>query len=212
MTVILDVFALPRGERSRTRKIRDAFFAGYMEKHPDAQRVQLDLAKDFNQLPAFDEWDITAKFEMAYGEGNLDEEAAKRWDALTRLTDQLHSANTVVISAPMWNFSIPWMLKRWIDCVVQGKLTFEYVNGEFKGLLGGRNGVLITSRDGAYPAGSPYGAMDFQLPYMRQVCGFMGIQPVPEVTAEPMVMMGPQARDEALRVALEQAMALGRSL
>ena len=38
------------------------------------------------ELPAFDEWDIEAKFEMAYGEGKLDEVAAKRWDTLVRYT------------------------------------------------------------------------------------------------------------------------------
>src|SRR5690349_17888628 len=119
MPVVLDVNVLPRGKASRTRKLYDAFFAAWHDKHPDGQRLSLNLAEDHRNLPVFDEWDITAKFEMLYGEGKLDTVAAERWNALTQLTDQLHTADLVVITAPMWNFSVPWHLKRWIDCVVQ---------------------------------------------------------------------------------------------
>ena len=98
MSIILDVYSLPRAERSRTRKLRDAFFEAYLEKHPDTTRVELDLARDYDKLPAFVEWDVQTKFEMAYGEGILDGEMASRWDALVRQTDKLHGANMVVVS------------------------------------------------------------------------------------------------------------------
>jgi FMN-dependent NADH-azoreductase len=212
MTIVLDVYALPRRERSRTRKLRDAFFRAYLAKYPDAQRIEIDLANDFDKLPAFDEWDVQTKFEMMYGEGNLDGEMASRWEALARRTDQLHAADLVVVSAPMWNFSIPWTLKRWIDCIVQARLTFEWVGGTYKGLLAGRQAVILATRDGAYPKDSPYAAMDFQVPYLRQILSFIGFDPVHEVVAEPMMAAGVEAGEAALADAMHTAGKLAATL
>lgn len=212
MSIILDVFSLPRAERSRTRKLRDAFFETYMAKHPDTTRVEVDLARDFDKLPAFDEWDVQTKFEMAYGEGILDGEMAARWDALVRQTDKLHGANMVVVTCPMWNFSIPWHMKRWIDCVVQPRLTFEFTGGSFRGLLGGRSAVILTTRDGLYSKGMAMEKFDFEVPYLRAILNFMGLDPIHEVVAEPMAMGGPEAMKAALSKACDQARELAATL
>ena len=214
MAIVLDLFALPRAQKSRTRKLRDAFFESYLDNNPGTQRVEIDLARDAEKLPAWDEWDVQTKFEMLYGEGNLDEEMATRWNALSRWTDQLHAANLIVVSTPMWNFSVPWQLKRWIDAVVQARLTFEFdrKKGEFIGLLTGRPVVLLVTRDGAYPPGSPYAAMDFQVPYLKSILGLMGLGPFHEVIAEPLAMGGPQVAKDALAAAIENAVELGKTL
>jgi FMN-dependent NADH-azoreductase len=212
MPVVLDVNVLPRGKASRTRKLHEAFFAAWHAKHPDGQRISLDLSDEHRNLPVFDEWDITAKFEMLYGEGKLDGVAAERWNALMKLTDQLHAADLVVLTAPMWNFSVPWPLKRWIDCVVQGRLTFEYVDGQFRGLLGGRPVVLLTTRDGAYPPGTPFAEFDFQMPYLRKIVDLIGLGPIHEVIAEPMMMAGPEAGVAALAEAVLRAGELAQTV
>lgn len=212
MPIVFDINVLPRHAASRTRQLRDAFFDAYLAAHPDTHRTVLNLAEDYRGLPVFDEWDISAKFEMLYGEGRLDDVAAERWATLTRLTDQLHAADLIVLSTPMWNFSIPWHLKRWLDCVVQGRLTFEYVDGKFTGLLAGRQLVILTTRDGAYPANTPAAAMDFEMPYLRQIFGFMGLAPIHEVIAEPMMAMGPDVGRQALAEAVERSRILAQSL
>lgn len=212
MPMVLDVNILPRQGLSRTRRLHDAFFAAWKQKHPDGDVIALNLAEDYRQLPVFDEWDIAAKFEMLYGEGNLDEQSAERWAILTRLTDQLHAADLVVISTPMWNFSVPWHLKRWIDCVVQGRLTFEWVDGAFRGLLAGRPLVILASRDGVYKPGTPEAALDFQIPYLRTIMGFVGLGPIHEVIAEPMVMGGPEVGAHALEAGIARAGELGSAL
>ena len=212
MPTLLDVFATPRNTKSRTQKLRQAFLTGYREAHPGFVHLQLDLGAEHATLPAFDEWDIEAKFQMAYGEGKLDEVAAARWDRLTELTDQMHASDVLLITAPMWNFSVPWMLKRWIDCVVQGRLTFEFVNGQFNGLLKGKRAAILTTRDGAYGPGTPHAAMDFAVPYLRTVLGLVGYSPIEAVIAEPMVMAGPEAGAAALEKGILAAAALGKSM
>jgi FMN-dependent NADH-azoreductase len=209
MTTLLDVFATPRHARSRTQKVREAFLDGYRQKHPGFVHVPIDLAAVHAELPVFDEWDIEAKFEMAYGEGKLDEVAAKRWDTLVRYTDQLHACDTLVVSTPMWNFSVPWMLKRWIDTVVQGRLTFEFADGQFKGLLAGRRAVILTTRDGAYGPNTLHAGLDFEVPYLKTVLGFMGFSPIDVVIGEPMTMAGPQEGAKALEAAMLEARNFG---
>lgn len=68
----------PEAKRPAHAKLHDAFMKAYLDAHPDAHWVEVDLASNFDQLPAFDEWDISAKFEMLYGEGELDEAQAER--------------------------------------------------------------------------------------------------------------------------------------
>ena len=209
MTTLLDVFATPRNAASRTQKLRQAFLKGYAERHPGFVHVSVDLGAIHAELPAFDAWDIQAKFEMAYGEGKLDEVGAKRWDALMRRTDQLHACDHLLVTAPMWNLSIPWMLKKWIDVVVQGRLTFEYTNGAFKGLLAGRGATILTTRDGVYGPGTPHAAMDFGVPYLKTILGFIGFDPVEAVIAEPMVLGGPEVGAAALEAGILKAGAMG---
>lgn len=212
MPVVLDVNVLPRGELSRTKKLRDAFMEAYLKTHPGAHRVEVDLAETAASLPAVDAWDISARFEMLYGEGALDEAQAERWSALSALTDQLHTASVVVISAPMWNFTVPWHLKRWLDCVVQARLTFEVRDGQYRGLLEGRPAVILTSRDGGYAPGSPHAALDFHLPYLRTILGVMGLGPVHEVVAESLAFGGPEWISGILETAVGKARALAKSL
>lgn len=211
MPTLLDVYATPRNAQSRTQQLRKAFLAGYSAANPGFVHLELDLAARHAELPAFDEWDIQAKFEMAYGAGKLDELGAQRWDRLTELTDQLHAADVLLITAPMWNLGVPWMLKKWIDCVTQGRLTFEFVNGQFNGLLKGKRAVLLTTRDGAYGPGTDHAEMDFAVPYLRNILGLMGYGPIDAVIAEPMVMGGPEVGAAALKKAILDAAALGEA-
>jgi FMN-dependent NADH-azoreductase len=212
MSIILDVNVIPRGEISRTRKLQNAFMDAYLEAHPGSERLRVDLAEEHTQLPVFDQWDIQAKFEMMWGSGTLDESTAERWSRLTAMTDQMHASSLLLISAPMWNFSVPWHLKRWLDAVVQPRLTFEFQADGSRGLLAGRSAVILSTRDGAYGPGSPYHALDFQLPYLRAILGFMGYDPIHEIVAEPLAMAGPEVAAQALASACRRADELARAL
>jgi FMN-dependent NADH-azoreductase len=210
MSDIFDVQILVRGAESRTRALHDAFFAGVAARHADARVVTLDLAREHASLPAIDSWDVGAKFEVMYGEGRLDEQQAGHWARITALTDQLHDARVVAISTPMWNLSIPWHLKRWIDCVMQGRLTFQTTPDGFRGLLAGRTGVILTSRNGSYQPGSRLEGLDFQVPYLRTILGAMGIAPIHVVIAEG--LHTPDQRGPVLAAAIEEARRLGERI
>jgi len=126
--------------------------------------------------------------------------------AARRLSDELigelKAADTVVIGAPMYNFSVPTTLRAWFDHVLRAGVTFKYVDGAVRGLLGGKRVIVIESRGGLYSEG-PAQAIDFQEPYLRHLLGFIGITDVTFVRAEK-IGYGPEARTAAIEAAKAQ--------
>ena len=126
--------------------------------------------------------------------------------AARRLSDELigelKAADTIVIGAPMYNFSVPTTLRAWFDHVLRAGVTFKYVDGAVRGLLGGKRVIVIESRGGMYSEG-PAQAIDFQEPYLRHLLGFIGITDVTFVRAEK-IGYGPDARTAAIEDAKAQ--------
>ena len=116
--------------------------------------------------------------------------------------DELVAADTIVIGAPMYNFTVSSTLKAWIDQVVRLGKTFVYGPNGRKGLLSGKRVVVITSRGGVYTRGAAAAQFDFQEPYLPQILGFMGIADVTFIHADS------QARPELAE--LSRAAALER--
>lgn len=120
--------------------------------------------------------------------------------AARALSDELigeaRAAHTILIGAPMYNFSLPTGLRGWFDYVLRAGETFRYSEAGPPGLLGGKRVIVIESRGGLYSDG-PGWAMDFQEPYLRQLLQFVGITDVAFVRAEK-VGFGPEPRDQAI--------------
>ena len=115
------------------------------------------------------------------------------------LIEELRAADTIVIGAPMYNFSVPTTLRAWFDHVLRAGVTFKYSDGAVRGLLGGKRVIVIESRGGLYSEG-PAQAVDFQEPYLRHLLGFIGITDVTFVHAEK-IGYGPEARTASLEAA-----------
>ena len=122
------------------------------------------------------------------------------------LIAELKAADTIIIGAPMYNFSVSTLLRSWFDHVLRAGATFSYSEGGPKGLLGGKRVIVIESRGGLYSDG-PAQAIDFQEPYLRHLLGFVGITDVSFVHAEKLGY-GPEARDAALKHAKAQISAI----
>lgn len=82
-----------------------------------------------------------------------------------------------VIGAPMYNFSVPAVLKAFIDQVVVPGKTFDYSTGVPRGLITGKRVIVLTASGGNYD-NPPMSAMDFVEPYLRSILGFLGVSDV----------------------------------
>lgn len=105
----------------------------------------------------------------------------------------------------MWNFSVPFVLKHYIDVIMQPKYLFRYTEAGPEGLVKGKKMVVVTSRGGDYGPDSPVRAYDHQEPYLRTIFGLAGITDITFVNAQPMDAMGPEVARERLEAAKEKA-------
>jgi FMN-dependent NADH-azoreductase len=120
---------------------------------------------------------------------------------------ELEQADEYVIGVAMHNFSIPSVLKLWIDQVLRVGRTFSYGGADGpKGLLSGKKATVLVATGGVYDEGTPYAAFNFIDPYLRTILGFVGITDVKFVTAGGTTQLrtGTVDRDQFLQPHLEQ--------
>jgi FMN-dependent NADH-azoreductase len=97
---------------------------------------------------------------------------------------ELEQADEYVFGVAMHNFSIPSVIKLWIDQVVRGGRTFAYGPDGAKGLLTGKKATILAATGGVYQAGTPLAGLNFIDPYLNAILGFVGVTDVTFVTAE----------------------------
>lgn len=119
----------------------------------------------------------------------------------TSLLDEFLAADTIVIGAPMYNFTVPTQLKAWLDRILVAGKTFRYTETGPEGLVGGKRVIIALARGGFYDAGSPASALEHLETYLRGVFGFIGI--APEFVAADGIAVGPEQRETSLASALD---------
>jgi len=121
------------------------------------------------------------------------------------LIGELEQADEFVIGVAMHNFSIPSVLKLWIDQVVRNGRTFSKGEGGPQGLLRGKKATVVIASGGVYESGTPAAAFNFVEPYLKTMLGFIGITGLKFVTAAGVaqVMTGAVDRETFLKPALE---------
>ena len=117
--------------------------------------------------------------------------------------DEFLGADTVVIGAPMYNFTLPTQLKAWLDRVLIAGETFRYTADGPEGLAGGKRVIVAIARGGFYGADAPARTLEHLETYLRTAFGFIGIEP--EFVVADGIATGPEAREAALTQALAQA-------
>ena len=126
--------------------------------------------------------------------------------AETSVLDQFLAADTVVIGAPMYNFTLPTQLKAWIDRIVIAGKTFRYTENGPEGLAKGKRVIIALARGGFYSHGPPASALEHLETYLRGVFNFIGIDP--EFVAADGLMISPEQRDQSIRLALGETVRL----
>ncbi len=112
----------------------------------------------------------------------------------------------------MWNFSIPYKLKHYIDVITQPGLTFIFSpESGYQGLVTGKPITVIYARGGEYSS-SETSAMDFQKTYMEMILGFIGFQDIKTVLVEPTLTDPEATKERIILAAKEQAIDFAKQL
>ncbi|ELB2959563.1 FMN-dependent NADH-azoreductase [Vibrio parahaemolyticus] len=177
------------GNYSQSNKLVEDFI-----KNVDQDKLTVrDLAA--NPLPVLDFAVATA----LRATEDLSQEQQEVVDLSDTLIEEVKAADTLVIAAPMYNFTIPTQLKNWIDLIARAGVTFKYTENGVQGLIEGKKAIVVTTRGGIHKD-SP---TDNVTPYLRTVLGFVGITDVEFVYAEAL-NMGEDAASKGISDAQSQ--------
>ena len=148
--------------------------------------------RDLNEIPGFidSSW-IAANFSTAE---SRDAAAKQRLALSDALIAELQWADHILVTTPMYNFSVPASLKAWIDQVCRAGITFRYTADGPQGLLEGKRVDIVISTGGT-PLDSP---ADFASGYLRQIFRFIGIEDISIFAAERMNMDSAESRAQAV--------------
>ena len=186
---------------SVSRELTREFVSNWTARHPSGKVIDRDLAA--NPPKPLDQAWIYATFTP---EEALQPEQKDLIAYSDEAIAELEQADEYVMGVAMHNFSIPAVLKLWIDQVVRRGRTFSYGAEGPKGLLSGKKATVLVATGGVYDAGTPYAAFNFIEPYLRTVLGFVGITDVKFVTAggTAQLMSGTVDRGQFLQPHLDQ--------
>lgn len=209
MAKVLFIEASPRKESSYSSQVANEFLDSYRAVNPDDEIEHLPLFE--TDLAPLGMQGANQKMEnlmklMTTGSGI---EAQGEWAGVMHEIERLKSADKVVLSTAMWNFSIPYRLKHWIDLVTQVGVTVMVNNKfEYVGQITDRPLQVIMASGSPYedrfPLASDAPKTDFASTYIDHIFRFLGFTDINLIRVQPTGMPGP-ALDEALAKAKEAA-------
>ena len=172
----------PRADSESAAGAR-VFLDGFRKARPDWDVDVMNLWRD--HLPEFEGYVLEAKYARMNGRAFTDSQR-DAFAVAERIAIRLALADRVLISTPMWNFSIPYKLKQWFDVIVQPGLTFRFDPTQgYQPLLKDRPTLLIVASGGDFITGMNRGRMDMATPYLREALRFIGISNVRFVPIGP---------------------------
>ena len=184
----------PREERSTSKKVLDAF----RNEIKNSQIEVLDLCIDVPDM--FDVESMSAYIHRDYLKENISDEQKKVLKKMDAMTQQIKSADIVVVAFPMHNFSTPAPVKAWFDSVMLKGHTWDAADGKYFGLMEGKKALILVSTGGFYTK-EPMISWEHALSVAKIEFQFMGFSDIRAILNE-----GMNAGDQI------QAENLGRSI
>lgn len=209
MSTVLYLQASPRIERSFSIAVANAFIDAYQKAHANDNIITINLFD--TELPPFDGPVLQAKYAIMHGLSHTEEERGA-WRAIELLIEEFTSADKYVIASPMWNFSIPYRLKHYLDILVQPTCTFKITDGGgYAGLVTDKPVLLVCARGSEYPGGTRAEALDLQVKYLKLILGFIGLTDIRLLLIEPTLTSGSDVAKQKRSEAIAQALAMAQS-
>lgn len=163
------------GENSISRSISAEFLASWTAAHPGGAVISRDL--NANPVPHLDAETIFAGYTP---EGQQSESMARKHKERHALINEILSVDEILISTPMWNWTLPSVLKAYFDqLVVPGLLDASGAQG-----LAGKKVTFVVAQGGSYSPGTPREGWDFMTGYLRHFASVLGSTDVEIILAE----------------------------
>lgn len=197
---VLHIDSSPR-PASHSRKLSAGIVEKVLAAFPGAKVLRRDLGRDPVLHPAADYAEVlSSPVKLIAGASS---EAVQQSE---RLIGELEAANVVVIGTSMNNFTIPSVLKSWIDQIIRvGRSVSPSPAGKV-GLLKDRP-VLIGVASGGVHFGENANQPDFLTPYLTAAFGCIGLKALHFYRIQGTAFQD-EAQSDALRIPLVETMDL----
>ena len=174
MSTLLHIEVSPWAENSLSRAVSAEYVTSWNAANPDGTVITRDLDK--TPVPHLDVEALSAGY---VAEADRSEPMAAKWGARMYLIEEISGADEVLISTPMWNWSVPSVLKAYID-----NLIIPGVFDEGTATLAGKKVTFVVAQGGSYVDGTPKAGWDYASGYLRQFASAMGATDVEVITVE----------------------------
>ena len=196
MKKTLIVKYIPRNEQSNTKKLLDVF----RQEISNSNVEELDLLEDIpdmflrSNLLAYINRNLLGR-KMLPREENL-------LSKMDRMAAQLKSADIAVVVFPMYNYSMPAIVKAWFDSVIQKGVTFGEKRGDGQMIVSNaeKKALILISSGGVY-SNKQFSGREHALSLSIQEFQYMGYSDVRGVLAEGMSM-----KEEVKQTNLDKSM------
>jgi FMN-dependent NADH-azoreductase len=205
MSRLLHISSSPRGDQSVSLQIADAYLDAYRAANPVDEIGHWDLWD--GTLPTFGPAGAGAKMTVLGG-GDPEGELAAAWRAARAAFDRFDGADRLLFSVPMWNASVPYILKQFIDVVSQPGWIFGVdPSTGYQPLLaeGGKQATVIYTSAVWGPELGPEFGRDFQSTFFRDWLEWTGITAITEIRYHPTLTGGHEAAFADAVAAAERA-------
>jgi len=174
MPVLLRVDSSCRVDGSHSRVLGDYAEGLWRASNPDGRVITRDLADGKIDILS---GQTVAAFRIPAED--LSPEQAETLRTSEALIAELKSADMLLLTAPMYNFSVSSALKAWIDHVSRNGHTFRFDKGAYRGLLKAARAVVVCTYGTAeFQEGRQFATRDFLQPYLQFLLNSLGIPSV----------------------------------
>ncbi|MFV9511267.1 FMN-dependent NADH-azoreductase [Tepidibacillus sp. LV47] len=181
MAKVLYITANPKQvNESFSLTLGQEFLNVYKKENPNDEIITLDLYKEY--IPLIDE-EVLSGWGKLRNQESLTESEQKKVARMNELVDQFVATDKYIFVTPLWNLSVPPMMRAYVDCIMQAGKTFKYTEQGPIGLLNGKKAVHIQARGGFYSEG--HGSeVEMGDRYIRAILNFMGVTDVQSIYME----------------------------
>ena len=174
MARILRIDSSSRIQGSHSRELADYFQTTWLKHYPQDKVIVRDIIK--TPILHITESTITGFYTP---KEQLSSPLSQAIALSDELVDELQSVDMLLLSVPMYNFSVPSALKAWIDQIVRIGRTFAYDGTNFTGLVTVKQAYVICAYGSSgFSEGEPLATLNFLEPYLKQLFSFLGIKNV----------------------------------
>ncbi|MCP4595517.1 FMN-dependent NADH-azoreductase [Neptuniibacter sp.] len=179
MATLLHIKASIFGDDGQSSQLATTFIEQWKAANPQGEVIVRDLIEE--NIPHMDGVVVGAL------RGPAEEHTAEQRAILQRsdeLIEELKAADEIVIGVPFYNFNVPTQMKSYFDLLARAGVTFTYTETGPVGLLDNKPVYLIATRGGMYRDAG----IDFQIPFVKQFLGFIGLNNIEVIYAEGLAM------------------------